>query len=135
MPVKPYTMTRTKTRNNLFNVAFNGVVQEDPYNRNFVFDISVLITKNLTHFSLKQKVADQNKHKMIYMLWKKWMPVQFYKFICPDENFLYLNGKNVLHPKNADTVWLFVSQDESNYNLLRNNLCKFKDIFSILYFF
>ena len=90
MPVKPYTTTRIKTRNYLSNVAFNGVVQEDPYNRNFVFDISVLITKNLNHFSLKQKVADQNKHKMIYMLWKKWMPV---------ENFLYLNGKNMLHTK------------------------------------
>ena len=53
MPVKPYTTTRIKTRSYLSNVAFNGVVQEDPYNRNFVFDISVLITKNLNHFSLK----------------------------------------------------------------------------------
>ena len=44
-----------------------------------------------------------------------------------------MNGKNVLHPKTADVVWSFISQDENNYNLLRNNLCKFKDIFQYVY--
>ena len=50
------------------------------------------------------------------------------------ENFICLNDKNVLHPKIADMVWSFKSQDENNYNLLlRSNLCKFKDIFQYVY--
>lgn len=109
------------------------MVREDLYNRHFVFDIYVLITKNLNPFSLEQRVADQNKHEMLYMLWKEYIPVQFYNFICQEENFLYLNGKNVLHPKTADMVWSFISQDENNYNLPINNLCKFKNIFQYVY--
>lgn len=63
-PVKPYITTRIKTRNYLPNVVYNGVVQEDFYNRNFVFEIYVLITKILSHFSIEQKIADQKKHEM-----------------------------------------------------------------------
>ena len=27
------------------------------------------------------------------------MPIEYYKYICEEKNFLYLNGKNVLQPK------------------------------------
>ena len=37
------------------------------------------------------------------MIWKKSMPAQFYKFICREENFIYLKGKNVLQPSVRNT--------------------------------
>ena len=78
-----------------------------------MFDIYTLLIKNLNPFSLDRKLNDQNKHKIIYMLWKKCRPADFYKFICSEEKFLYLNGKNVLDPKIANIVWKFIQADEN----------------------
>ena len=55
------------------------------------------------------------------MLWKECVPVNFYEFICGKENFLYLNRKNVLHPKIAEIIWKFI-EENINYNQLINNL-------------
>ena len=30
---------------------------------------------------------------MVYMLWKECVPLEFYKYISSEENFIYLNGK------------------------------------------
>ena len=38
--------------------------KENFYNENFIF----AVTKNLNPFSLDRKLADKNKHEMIYML-------------------------------------------------------------------
>ena len=45
---------------------------------------------------------------MISILWKECMPQRFYKHICKDENFLYLNRKNVLQPKVSETITEFL---------------------------
>ena len=70
---------------------------------------------------------------MIYMLWKECMPNDFYKYICTKENFLYLNGKNVLYPKVAEIIWKFIQANEKNFNKLQNNLCQFKNMFEYVY--
>ena len=57
------------------------------------------------------------------------MPAPFYKFICKEENFLYLNGKNVLQPKVSEILNNFLAKDEKNYVLLGNNLSLHKNIF------
>ena len=98
-PGKKYTATRVNSRNFLSNIAYAGINKEDFYNDHFIFDVYLLVTKNLNPFSLDRKLADKNKHEMIYMLWKECIPQKFYKHICKEKNFLYLNGKNVLHPK------------------------------------
>ena len=82
---------------------------------------------------MDRKLNDQNKHEMIYMLWKECMTNDFNKYIHTEENFLYLNGKNVLYPKVAEIIWKFIQADEKNYNKLRNNLCQFKKIFQYVY--
>ena len=69
------------------------------YNENFIFDVYLLVTKNLNPFSLDRKLNDKNKHEMIYILWKECMQQRFYQHICKEKNFLYLSGKNVLQPK------------------------------------
>ena len=97
---KKYTATRIKSRNFLSNIAYVGISKEDYYNENFVFDVYLLLTKNLNPFSLDRKLAD--KHEMIYILWKECFLLKFYKRICKEQNFLYLNGKYVLQPKVVD---------------------------------
>ena len=102
MQYKPCTTTRIKARNF--------------YNRNFLFHIYVLLTENLNPFSLERKITDKNKYEMIYMVCKECILTELYRFICQEENFLYLNGKNLLYPKTSDMVWSFISQDNKNYN-------------------
>ena len=37
------------------NISYNGITEEDFSNKNFVFDIYVLVTKNLDPFSIENK--------------------------------------------------------------------------------
>ena len=57
------------------------------------------------------------------------MPQRFCKHICKDENFLYLNSKNVLHSKVSEIIIDFMKEKKENYLELRNNLSQHKDIF------
>ena len=118
---KPYTTSRIKSCNFLSKISYAGVSDDDIIDRNFCFDIYILMTKNINPFSLERKLFDQSKHEMIYMLWKDCMPDEFFKFICKKENFSYLNSKNVLHPKVSDIVQSFIAEDENNYKKLREN--------------
>ena len=69
-PGKKYTTTRIKSRNFISNIAYVGKNKEDFYNKNVILDVYMLATKNINLFSLDRKLADKNKHEMIYMLWK-----------------------------------------------------------------
>ena len=59
---------------------------------------------------------------MIYMLWEEWMPQEFSTYICKNDNFLYLNGKNVLQPKVSDIITEYLNKDKNNYIELKNNI-------------
>ena len=111
---KKYTTIRIKSRNFLSNIAYVRIDKKDFYNENFIFDVYLLITKNLNPFSLDRKLADKNKHKMIYMLWKECMPQNFYKHICKDKNVLYLNGKSVLQPKMLEIITDILNENTEN---------------------
>ena len=126
--------TCSKSRNFLSNILSNSVNDTDIFHRNFCFDVHVLLTKNLNPFSLERKILDQNKHEATYMIRKECLPPEFYKFICKQENFSYLNRKNVLHPRIADIVWRFICKGENNYKKLRENLRIYKKHFSISLF-
>ena len=125
---KKYTTTRIKSRNFLPNTVYVGINNEGFYNENFIFDVHLLVTKNLNPFSL-----DKNKHEMIYMLWKACMPQRFYKHICKQKNFLYLNSKNVMQPKVLEIINDFLNENKENYKDLRNNLSSYKSIFHYVY--
>ena len=95
---KPYNTTRIKSRNFLTNISYNGVKEEDLCDKTFVFDVHVLTTKNINPFSLERKVFDLKNKEMIIMFWKDCNEPSFYTHICKPDNFLYLNGKNVIYP-------------------------------------
>ena len=78
---KKYTTTRIKSRKFLSNIAYVGINKENFYNENSSFDVYLLVRKNLNPFFLDRKLADKNKHEIIYMLWKECMPQNFYKHL------------------------------------------------------
>ena len=115
------------------NFASVGINREDFYNENFIFGVYLLITKNLNPFSLDRKLTDKNKHEILYMLWKECMPHKFYQHIYKENNFLYLNNKNVLQPKVSEIINEYLNEDTENYNEMRNNLSQYKNIFQYVY--
>ena len=81
------------------------VSDQDITDRNFVFDIYVLMVKNLNPFSLERKLTTKSKHEMLDLLWKDCMPNDFYNFICKKENFSYLNGKSTCYIQKFQTLF------------------------------
>ena len=92
------------------NISYTGVNKKDFYNENFILDIFVLLVKNLNPFSLSRKVSDKTKHKMVYMIWRECIPVNFCRYICEENNFIYLNGRHVGHPGVLEIVGKFIDQ-------------------------
>ena len=133
LPEMRYTTKRIKSRNFLSNISYVGINKEDFYKENFIFDVYLLVTKNLNPFLLDRKLNDKNKHEMLYMLWKECMPQKFYQHICKEKNSLYLNRKNVFQPKVSEIITEFLKENEENYVALRNNLSQYKNIFKYVY--
>ena len=125
-----YTTTRIKSRFFLANIPYVGINKEDYCNKNFVFDVSLLLTKNLNPFSLDRKL-NKTKHKLIYMLWRECMLLEFYKFICEEKNFVYLNGKNVLQPKLQQIVGEFIEKGEKTIVSYRTTYLAARTFFSM----
>ena len=132
---RKYSTTRIKSRKFLSNISYAGINKEDFYNDfyNFIFDVYLLVTKILNPFSLDRKLNDQNKHQVIYMLWEESMPMHFYKHICRDEIFLYLNGKIVFQAKVSEIITEVLKEKKENYLELKNNLSQYKYIFQYVF--
>ena len=59
--VKPYNITRIKARNFLTNISYNAATEDDSFNKNFVFDVYVLLSENLNSFFIS--IQKQNTKK------------------------------------------------------------------------
>ena len=66
---------------------------------------------------------------VIYMLWDECIEETFYKHICKNDNFIHLNGKNVLYSNTAQIVLDYLNKEASNIVLLRK--C-FPEIYSLM---
>ena len=53
--------TRRKSRKYLTNISYNGVKEEDLFDRSFDFDVYTLTTKSINPFLFKQKSFDAKK--------------------------------------------------------------------------
>ena len=130
--LKPYNTSRIKSLNFLTNIWHAGVKEEDLYDRNFVFDTHVLVTKNINPFSLERKIYDVKDREMMQMFWSLCIDQYFYKHICEPENFMYLNGKKVLI-----LVWrkLFgkTFKRQKNFVKMRNKFIENQKIFQFAY--
>ena len=112
--MEPYTSTRIKARNVLSNIAYTGVKSEDFVSNDFTFDIITLLTKTINPFSLERKITDVKNRDIVYMFWEECIEKSFYKHICENENFMYLNGKNILYIKIAQMVLDYLNKDLQN---------------------
>ena len=70
---------------------------------------------------------------MIHMFWEECNEPSFYKHICKRNNFMYLNGKNVIYPQVADIVWKYLEDDEGNFDKIKKKLIENKKIFQFVY--
>ena len=86
-PSRNYTTSRVKSRKILSNVLYIGINKEGFCNENSISDVYKFVTKILNPFSLDRKLNDQNKHQMIYMLWKECMPQKCYQQVCKKVTF------------------------------------------------
>ena len=67
------------------------------------------------------------------MFWEDCNEHTFYKHIWKPDNFLYLNGKNVIYPRVADIVWKYLEQDKQNFDKIRKKLIGNKKVFQFVY--
>ena len=128
-----YSATRIKSRNFLSNISYSGINKSDFYNESFILDVYVLLVKNLNPFSLQRKISDKLKHETVYMLWRECIPSGFYRYICEDQNFKYLNGRDVSQHGVLKIVDNFIDQGKENLRMLQKNLANYKDIFQYVY--
>ena len=131
--IKPYTSSRIKTRNFFSNISYTGVKSKDFADNNFTFDTITLLTKNINPFSLERKIVDAKNRDMIYMLWDECIEKTFYKHICENDNFIYLNGKNIFYSKTAQIVLDYLNKDASNIVRLRRCLQNHTKIIKFVY--
>ena len=120
--IKPYTSSRIKMRNFLSNISYNGVKSGDFVDNYFMFDMITLLTKNINPFSLERKIVDLKNREISFILWGKCIEKSFYKHICENDSFIYLNSKNVLYSKTAQIVLDYLNKDTSNTVRLRKCL-------------
>ena len=81
-----------------------------------------MLNKNINPFSLERKIVDAKNRDIIYMLRDECIEKIFYKHICENDNFIYLNSKNVLYSKTAQIVLDYLNEDASNIVRLRKCL-------------
>ena len=93
----------------------------------------MLLVKNLNLFSLSRKISDKTKHEMVYVIWRERIPVNFYRYICEEKNFIYLNGRDVGHPGVLEIVGKFIDQQKQNLRMLQEYLARYKDIYQYVY--
>ena len=128
-----YSPTRIKSRNFLLNILYTAINEKDFYNENFILDIFVLLVKNLNPFSLNRKVSDKIKHEMVYIIWRECIPADFYRYICEEAHFIYLNGRDVCHSGILEIVGKFIDQSKENLRMLQEYLARYKDIYQYVY--
>ena len=66
--LKPYNTSKIKSRNFSKKISYSGVKEDHLYNRNFIFDVYVLITKNINSFSLKRKIFNIKDRDIVYIV-------------------------------------------------------------------
>ena len=53
------------------------------------------------------------------MYWEDYNEPSFEKHICKPNNFMYLNGKNVIYLRVAETMWNYIEEDKVNFNKIK----------------
>ena len=82
---------------------------------------------------LDRKFDSDIERNYIKMMWEKFIPTQFCKFVYLKDNFMQLCQAQITFQKANDVVKNFIEQDETNIELLRQHLEKYAIIYQFLY--
>ena len=82
---------------------------------------------------MERKIFDVKDREMINMFWEDCNEPSFCNHICQLENFLYLNGKNVIYPRVVEIVRNYIEADDKNFDKLTRKLIENKKIFQFVY--
>ena len=66
---------------------------------------------------------------MVYMLWSECIPPDFYRYICEEKNFIYLNGRDVGQSGVLEIIGGFIDLEKQNLWMLQEHLAWYKEIF------
>ena len=58
----------------------------------------------------------------------KLQQAKLLKYLSKPENFMYLNGKNVIYPCVANIVWKYIKENEENFDKLKKKFIENKKI-------
>ena len=67
------------------------------------------------------------------MIWRECIPIDFYRCICEENNFIFLNGRDVNHPGVLEIVGKLIDQKKENLRMLQEYLALNKDIYQYVY--
>ena len=70
---------------------------------------------------------------MVYMLWRECIPAEFYRYICEEKNFIYLNSRDVSQPGVLEILGGFIDQGKQNLRMLQESLAQYRDIYQYVY--
>ena len=59
---------------------------------------------------------------MVYMLWRECIPSEFYRYICEEKIFSYLNGRDFGQPGVLEIVGGFIDRRKENLRMLQEHL-------------
>ena len=62
---------------------------------------------------------DLKNREKIQMFCEECNEPSFYKHSCQPDNFMYLNGKNVIHPYVVEVVWKYIEKDKTNFDKMK----------------
>ena len=65
---------------------------------------------------------------MIYMLCRECVPSEFYRYICQDDNFKYLNGRDVSQQGVLEIVVKFIDQNKENASKIPRTLQRYLSV-------
>ena len=104
-----YSNTKIKARNFLTNLSYQRLNKNKHLNVSFVIECFSFITENLNPNSLERKFTYKRNKKYIYLLWKKYIPNEFYRIVCQNSNLISLNQLNATYYTKKETVLELVS--------------------------
>ena len=67
------------------------------------------------------------------MPWRECIPSDFYRYICKEKNYVYLNHRDVGQPGTLEIVRNFIDQGKKIIRMLQESLARYKEIFQYVY--
>ena len=132
-PLNKYSSTKVEARNFLSNVSYNRIKNSDYQNKSFVVDCYSFLLLYLNPFYLKRKFETVIERDYVNLMWSFMMPETLYNFICKEDNFKTLNKLKLKFHETNEIIKIFLEDDLSQFDVLRNYLIKHSRSYQFIY--